>query len=89
MTANNLAKQNQPKVRVFSTPSCPYCFTLKEFLKENNIQFEDIDVSVDQQSLTEMVNKSGQMGIPVAEIDGEIVVGFDKERISRLLNIQD
>lgn len=89
MTANNFENQNQPKVRVFSSPSCPYCFTLKEFLKENNIQFEDIDVSVDQQSLTEMVNKSGQMGIPVVEIDGEIVVGFDKEKISRLLKIKE
>ena len=84
---NSLGSQNQPKVRVFSTPSCPYCFTLKEFLKENNIQFEDIDVSVDQQGLTEMVNKSNQMGIPVVEIDGEIVVGFDKEKICKLLNL--
>ena len=89
MTANNLAKQNQPKVRVFSTPSCPYCFTLKEFLKENNIQFEDIDVSVDQQGLTEVINKSGQMGIPVIEIDNQIVVGFDKGKICNLLGIKD
>ena len=87
MMANNLENQKQPKVRVFSTPSCPYCFTLKEFLKENNIQFEDIDVSVDQQGLTEMVNKSGQMGIPVVEIDREIVVGFDKGKICKLLNL--
>lgn len=89
MMTDNLESQKQPKVRVFSTPSCPYCFTLKEFLKENNIQFEDIDVSVDQQGLTEMINKSGQMGIPVVEINGEIVVGFDKEKINRLLNIKE
>lgn len=88
MMANNPENQNQPKVRVFSSPSCPYCFTLKEFLKENNIQFEEVDVSVDQQGLTEMINKSGQMGIPVVEINDQIVVGFDKGKISRLLKIE-
>lgn len=86
---SKLERENQPKVRVFSSPSCPYCFTLKEFLKEGNIQFEDIDVSIDQQGLTEMVDKSNQMGIPVVEINGEIVVGFDKEKISTLLKIKD
>ena len=82
-------KTHQKKIRVFSTPACPYCFTLKEFLKENKIDFEDIDVSKDKKALEEMVNKSGQMGVPVIEIDGEIVVGFDKERISSLLGIKD
>ena len=77
----------QPKVRVFSTISCPYCFTLKEFLKQNGIEFEDIDVSKDENALKEMIEKSGQMGVPVVEIDGEIVVGFDKEKICKLLRI--
>jgi len=76
------------KVKVFSTPSCPYCVTLKEFLKEHNIEFEDIDVSQDKIASDEMIEKSGQMGVPVIEIDGEIVVGFDKEKITKLLNIQ-
>jgi len=75
------------KVRVFSTPTCPYCFTLKEFLKQHNIEFEDIDVSQNELALQEMIEKSGQMGVPVVEIDGEIVVGFDKEKICKLLNI--
>lgn len=79
----------QPKVRVFSTISCPYCFTLKEFLKQNGIEFEDIDVSKDKAALEEMVQKSGQMGVPVVDINGEIVVGFDKEKISKLLNIKE
>ena len=78
----------QPKVRVFSTISCPYCFTLKEFLKQHDIEFEDIDVSKDENALKEMIEKSGQMGVPVIEIDGEIVVGFDKEKIVKLLNIK-
>jgi len=76
-------------IKIYSTPACPYCFTLKEFLKENNITFEDIDVSQNRQALDEMVKKSGQMGVPVADIDGQIVVGFDKEKISQLLNIKE
>lgn len=76
-------------VKVYSTPTCPYCVTLKVFLKENNIEFEDIDVSQNKQALDEMVKKSGQMGVPVAEIDDQIVVGFDKEKISQLLNIKE
>jgi len=76
-----------PIVKVFSTPACPYCVTLKEFLKEKGIDFEDIDVSQDKKSLDEMIKKSGQMEVPVIEIDGEIVNGFDKEKISKLLKI--
>ena len=77
------------KVKVYSTPSCPYCVTLKEFLKKYNIEFEDIDVSQDRVASDEMIEKSGQMGVPVVEIDKEIVVGFDKEKITKLLNIQE
>jgi len=77
------------KVRVFSTQMCPYCVTLKEFLKQRNIEFEDIDVTEDEKAREEMIQKSGQMGVPVVEIDGEIVVGFDKERICELLNIKE
>lgn len=75
-------------VKVYSTPACPYCFTLKEFLKEKGIDFEDIDVSKNEAILQEMVQKSGQMGVPVLEIDGQIVIGFDKEKIAKLLNIK-
>lgn len=77
------------KVKVFSTVSCPYCVTLKEFLKEHNIEFEDIDVSQDKVALDEMVQKSGQMGVPVVDIDGKIIIGFDKGKISQLLNIKE
>ncbi|MBL7156224.1 MAG: NrdH-redoxin [Candidatus Pacebacteria bacterium] len=75
------------KVRVFSTEFCPYCVTLKQYLKDSNIEFEDINVSIDKQAADEMIQKSGQMGVPVTEIDGQIVVGFDKEKISKLLNL--
>ncbi len=74
-------------VKVYSTPTCPYCFRAKEFLKENNVQFEDLDVSASQEAGQEMIDKSGQMGVPVVEINGDIVVGFDKERISQLLGL--
>ncbi|PIR72434.1 MAG: NrdH-redoxin [Candidatus Nealsonbacteria bacterium CG10_big_fil_rev_8_21_14_0_10_36_24] len=77
------------KVRIFSTPSCPYCLTLKEYLKEHDINFEDLDVSQDKNALDEMVEKSGQLGVPVVDIDGEIIVGFDKEKINQLLNIKE
>jgi len=76
-------------IKVFSTPSCPFCVTLKNFLKKHNIEFEDIDVSQDKVAQDEMIKKSGQMGVPVAEIDGQIVVGFDQERIKKLLKITE
>ncbi len=76
-------------VKVYSTPTCPYCVTLKEFLKEHNIEFEDIDVSQDDKARDEMIKRSGQMGVPVVEINGDIVIGFDKEKISQLLKLTD
>jgi|TARA_Y100000310_G_scaffold345431_1_gene464952 glutaredoxin-like YruB-family protein len=75
----------EPTVRVYSTSSCPWCKKLKEFLNEKNIKFENIDVGEDQKAAEEMVKKSGQMGVPVAEINGKIIVGFDKEAIEKAL----
>jgi glutaredoxin 3 len=74
-------------IKVYSTPTCPYCVTLKNFLKENNFQFEDIDVSQNEAAAKEMIDKSGQMGVPVIDIDGEMIVGFDQERIKKLLKL--
>lgn len=76
------------KVKVYSTPTCPYCVTLKQYLKDNKIEFDDIDVSQDSVALDKMIEDSGQMGVPVVDIDGAIVVGFDKEAISKLLNLE-
>ncbi len=76
-------------IRIFSTPSCPYCVTLKEFLKEHGFKFEDINVAVDEKAREEMITKSNQMGVPVIEINGEIIVGFDKKKIVQLLNIKE
>jgi glutaredoxin-like YruB-family protein len=74
-------------VMVYSTPTCPFCVRVKKYLKDNNIEFKDIDVSSDEAMVEEMIRKSGQMGVPVIDIDGEIVVGFDKDRIAGLLGI--
>jgi len=76
-----------PQVKVYSTPTCPYCVTLKEFLKENNIEFEDINVAEDAEAREEMIQKTQQMGVPVVDIDGQIIIGFDREKISSLLGI--
>lgn len=76
-----------PKICVYSTPSCPYCFTLKAYLKERNIDFQDIDVAVDEKAREKMVAATGQLGVPVVEVDGQFVVGFDKEKINKLLNL--
>ena len=85
----NKFKNSQPKVRVFTSVSCPYCFTLMEFLKEKGIEFEEVDVSKNEKARDEMIKKSGRLEAPIVEIDGEIVVGFDKEKIVKLLNIKE
>ena len=72
-------------VKVYSTPACPYCHMLKDFLKEKGVEFEDIDVAADQEAAREMIEKSGQMGVPQIEINGKIIVGFNKEAIEREL----
>jgi len=77
------------RVKVYTTPVCPYCYALKDFLRQRKVEFEEIDVSANGQAAEEMIKKSGQMGVPVTEIDGEIVVGFDKEKLEKLLSIKN
>lgn len=74
-------------VTVFSTPTCPWCSRLKKYLSEQRIAFKDVDVSRDARAAQEMVRKSGQMGVPQAWIDGQVVVGFDRKRIDNLLHL--
>jgi len=76
------------KVTIYTTPSCVYCKMTKAFFKENNVQYEEKDVSTDVTARDEMIAKSNQMGVPVIDVDGELSVGFDKERLSKLLNIK-
>jgi len=77
------------KVKIYINDDCAYCFTLEEFLKENNIQFESINISKHKERLSDVIKKSGEKQVPIIEIDKEIVIGFNKERICRLLNINN
>lgn len=75
-------------VTVYSTESCVWCKKTKEFLKENDIEFKEVDVGADQEAAKEMMEKSGQSGVPVIMIDDEIVTGFDKDKLRKLLKIK-
>ncbi len=75
-------------IKVYSTPTCPYCRVVKDFLKQNKIEFEDIDVATNTEAAKEMVEKSGQMAVPVLDIDGTIIVGADLKAIKKALNLE-
>ncbi|PIN98933.1 MAG: NrdH-redoxin [Candidatus Diapherotrites archaeon CG10_big_fil_rev_8_21_14_0_10_31_34] len=74
-------------VIVYSTQTCPYCHMAKNYLKEKGIEFEDVDVSQDHEKGHEMIEKSGQQGVPVLDINGKIIIGFDKARIDEALGL--
>lgn len=75
-------------IKVYSTPTCPYCGMVKKYLDSKNIQYEDVDVSKDREAAKEMIEKSGQRGVPVIDIDGNIVIGFDKDKIDNLMQAE-
>lgn len=75
------------KVTIYSTPTCTYCNAAKDFFTANNVQFETFDVASNLEKRQEMITKSGQMGVPVIFIDDDMVVGFDKDRLSQLLGV--
>ena len=75
-------------VKIYSTPTCPWCVKTKEFLKANKVSFIDADVSTDKVAAEEMVKKSGQMGVPVIDIDGKIIVGFNEAELKSSLNLK-
>ncbi len=74
-------------VTVYSTPTCRYCTAAKHYLTKNGVKFREIDVSRDAQAAAEMVRKTGQQGVPVIDVNGTAVVGFDKARLNRALRI--
>lgn len=74
-------------VKVYSTPTCPWCKRVKEFLGEKNIEFEDINVASDKEAAQEMMKKSGQMGVPVIDVDGQIMIGFNQEELEKALGL--
>jgi glutaredoxin-like YruB-family protein len=79
----------QPKVIVFSTPTCTFCNQAKRFFKEKNIRFTDVDISRDQSAARDMLKKTGQMGVPVILINNRPIVGFDRNKINQMLNIKN
>lgn len=79
---------NKMKVRVFSTTWCVYCRMAKEFLKQKNVKFEDINIEENPEKAKEMVKLSGQTAVPVIDVDGKIIVGFDKERLKKNLRLK-
>lgn len=83
-----LATQPQPRVIIFTTPTCTFCNATKRYLRERGIKFREVDVSRDPAAARDMVRRSGQQGVPVIDIGGRIVVGFDRPKIDRLLNLR-
>lgn len=75
-------------VKIYTTPTCVYCKMAKEFFKKNNVEYQEFDVAQDAKAREEMIQKSHQMGVPVIEANGEIVVGFDREHLAKLLGIK-
>ncbi len=75
------------EVKIYSTPTCPWCHKTKEFLKEHKIAFRDINVASDRKAAEEMVKISGQMGVPVIDIDGVVIVGYDVNAIRKALKM--
>ena len=76
-------------VTIYTTPTCVYCKAAKEFFQENSVQYEEKDVARDEQAREAMIQKSGQMGVPVIDVNGETVIGFDKKKLSELLGIKE
>ncbi len=75
------------KVIVYSTPVCPYCQAIKDYFNDHDIEYIEKDVSSDKEARDELVEKSGTKGVPVVDIDGEIITGFDKKKIASILGI--
>jgi len=84
----NSEKKRQPKVIVFSTPTCPHCRHAKQYLRTRGIRFTDVDISRDAHAARDMVRMSGQQGVPVVRIGSQTVVGFDRPKIDRLLDLK-
>ena len=83
----NKPKKKQPRVIVFSTPTCSYCNMAKQYFRQHRIRFKDVDVSRDQAAARDLIRRSGQMGVPVIDIGGRVIVGFDKPKINQMLDI--
>jgi len=79
--------ENQPTVIIYTTPTCPYCTMAKMFLKKHGVSFVEKNVAQDRAAANEMIEKSGKMGVPTIDINGEIIVGFDRDAIKKVLKL--
>ena len=76
------------EIKIYTTPSCVYCKMTKGFFAKNNVQYQELNVAADLKAREEMIQKSGQLGVPVTTVDGEVIIGFDQERLSKLLGVK-
>ena len=75
-------------IKIYSTPTCVYCRMAREFFKEHNVEYTEYNVAEDAERRDEMINRSGQMGVPVIDVDGQLIIGFDKARLMQMLGIK-
>lgn len=75
-------------IKIYTTPTCPWCIKTKEFLKENKIKFKEIDVASNQKAAKEIINRSGQTSVPVIDVDGKLILGFDEQKIKKALKLK-
>lgn len=75
-------------LKIYTTPTCVYCRMAKDFFNQHNVKYEEFNVQEDLKAREEMISKSSQMGVPMIDVDGEIIIGFDKERLIELLKIK-
>ena len=75
------------EIKVYSTPTCPYCKMTKKFLNDNDIAYQDLNVAADKAARDEMIRKTGQLAVPVIDIDGEIMVGYDQAKLKEQLGL--
>jgi glutaredoxin-like YruB-family protein len=82
------AERPQKNVTLYTTPTCPWCTTVKNYLRKNGVRYSEVNVAADQSAAESMVSKSGQQGVPQTEIDGQMVIGFDQTKLNQLLEIK-
>jgi glutaredoxin-like YruB-family protein len=87
MTPTTAKTQQTHRVLVFTTPTCPWCVRAKSYLTQRQVRFREVDVSRDPAAARDLVRRTGQVGVPVVEVDGQPVVGFDRQKIDRLLGL--
>ncbi|MBI2578840.1 MAG: thioredoxin family protein [Candidatus Aenigmarchaeota archaeon] len=75
-------------VKIYTTTHCPYCNMAKDFFKKNSVKYEEVNVELDEKAAEEMIEKSGQMGVPVIDVDGKIIVGFDRPALEKALKVK-